>query len=86
MAGDRGRGRSRRSANRSSRATTIITNIWDTASKYQQQYVNKQLLMNFVFNPTYTWLIAIILLLGDVIGNIIIIEKVKCEYVLVFFQ
>lgn len=84
MGADKGRGRHRRSSNKASKVSAMLFSLWNTIGKYQQEYINKQLLMSFIFNPAYTWMVATLLLLGDVFVSIFIIETVKCKIMYIF--
>uniref|UniRef100_A0A2P2I132 dolichyl-P-Man:Man5GlcNAc2-PP-dolichol alpha-1,3-mannosyltransferase n=1 Tax=Hirondellea gigas TaxID=1518452 RepID=A0A2P2I132_9CRUS len=77
MAADRGRPRPRRSSGRSPKVPASLTCLWELLAKYQRRYASKQMLMNLVFNPGYTWLVSYILLLAEVFLNVWIIEKIK---------
>lgn len=77
MAADRGRPRPRRSSGRSPKVSNSLNFVWETISKYQKKYASKQILLNFMFNPGFTWVIALILLVAEVFLNVWIIEKIK---------
>ena len=34
---------------------------------------------NILFDPSYTWVVAIVLLLAEVFINVVVIEKVRCK-------
>ena len=39
---------------------------------------------NILFDPKYTWVVSILLLIAEVFINIMVIEKVKCTFLGLF--
>ena len=59
-----------------------------TISKYfnvikQKTDMCSDVLFDLIFNPNSCWIVAPILLIVEVFINILIIEKAKCEYILI---
>ena len=52
--------------------------------KSQWKYLNVQFVIEWIkillFDPSKTWVVGLVLLFAEIVVNVIVIWKIKCEY------